>query len=309
MRVLFVTLLAFMFCSSQRAEELVTVPLVAGDREYSIQLVPTFEGVQSMAAHFCVERGVEIGVTGDSLACRASVADYLTRSIISQRVESQHRSIRVPLKIGSKEFSITLPANQQSAIQMARQFCSEQGASLGFTDANVNSDCVGPLSVYLADAARKEVAPNNSAEEALLKVSMRVEGDAYDFAYNPSVRSHRDMALEFCQQHGGAYGVTLDTLPGCVSQVATYLQQAAATAAAASSEKTEIKAAPAPAPVTARIQIDDNTFEFKFAPDSASARATAEQFCAKYGPQLGLLPENNEGCVNVVLTELMRVVI
>ncbi|MBZ4217652.1 hypothetical protein, partial [Klebsiella aerogenes] len=64
-----------------------------------------------MALRFCSERGHEVGVDGDLKSrCVQPVAQYLSEAVIAQRAEAQASeapAIRVPLKLGDKEFAIT----------------------------------------------------------------------------------------------------------------------------------------------------------------------------------------------------------
>jgi len=304
----FAFLVVFLYGAA--GQQTVSVPLKIGELQYDVTLVPTLEGVQSMASRFCKERHADFAVPMDGnikSTCVTPVAQYLSEAVIAQRAEAQASeapAIRVPLKLGDKEFTITFVATEMGAGNMARKFCAEQGPSLGFTEATVLDGCVRGLSEYLRDAVRKEVGVPGGT---VARVSMRVGGQTFDFSWDPTVRSTRDMAVQFCSEHGAQLNVKKDEMESsCVIPVAQYLQQAG--------EGQGVAAPPPPplpptntTPIKATIQIDANTFDFTFLPNSESARATALKFCDAYAVKLGILPENYEtGCINVIMTTLLK---
>ena len=304
---------SLVFLNVVAGQQTVSVPLKIGDLQYDVTLVPTLEGVQGMASRFCQERHADFAVPMDGnikSTCVTPVAQYLSEAVIAQRAESQASeapTIRVPLKLGDKEFAITFVATEMGAGNMARKFCSEQGPSLGFTETTVLEGCVRGLSDYLRDAVRKEVGPPRDnrrpeGQSTVARVSMRVSGQTFDFSWDPTLRSTRDMAVQFCSEHGAQFNVKKDDMESsCVIPVAQYLQQAV---------ESQGVAAPPPAnatPIKATIQIDTNTFDFTFIPNAGSARATAAKFCDAYAIKLGILPENYEaGCINVITTTLLK---
>jgi len=297
--------------------QLLKVPLTIGELRYELSIVPTLEGVQSMANRFCSERHAEFNVELDGNIksnCVIPVAQYLSEAVIAQRERAVDvPAIRVPLKLGDKEFAITFQATEMGAQNMAARFCREQGTSLGLTAAAEIEGCIGRLGAYLRDAVRREVtgaslAPSSS-EVATVKVSLKVGTSVFDFTWSPAVRSTRDMAQQFCSTHGPSLNVRIpEDLDSCIANVSEYLQQAAeAEMQGQTGRGVTTTATTATTAVTARVQIDANTFEFSFNPDSASARATAIKFCDTYGDKLGISRDRLEtGCVEVVTSVLMK---
>jgi len=295
--------------------QLLKVPLTIGELRYELSLVPTLEGVQSMANRFCSERHAEFNVELDGNIknnCVIPVAQYLSEAVIAQRerAEAEVPAIRVPLKLGDKEFAITFQATEMGAQNMAARFCREQGTSLGLTAPAEVDGCIGRLGAYLRDAVRREVTgtslTQSSTEVATVKASLKVGASVFDFTWSPALRSTRDMAQQFCSTHGPSLNVRIpEDLDSCIANVSEYLQQAAE--AEMQGQTGRGVATATTAAVTARVQIDANTFEFSFNPDSASARATAIKFCDTYGDKLGVSRENLEtGCVAVVTSVLMK---
>ena len=146
----------------------ITIKLRANEKDYEITFQPSAVSIDGVANAFCSEKGEELGVTQESFTeCVRQISDYVMRELqlfvseSSTQASSQSRgpsagAMRLPLKIGEKEFAVEFLPQEVTPQQVATQFCIEQGRSLGFTEENIQ-ECVNPVAAYLARAIEERI--------------------------------------------------------------------------------------------------------------------------------------------------------
>ena len=135
-----------------QAQEMITVSLkVEGSNlEYSISVVPTKDGVQSIAQKFCRERKEDFGITDDNLiACLVPVVDYLSQFVPKEPEKAPPReedvTVTVHMKIGGFVYNIKWDNRRTNINRVATKFCIEQGEYIKATF----DDCLGPVEAHL----------------------------------------------------------------------------------------------------------------------------------------------------------------
>ena len=59
----------------------------------------------------------------------------------------------------------------------------------------------------------------------LAQVNVKIEGVDYSFRFQPEIVSVVSLAKQFCVEHGGQFGVTVETLDNCVVPISNRLQK------------------------------------------------------------------------------------
>ena len=299
---------------------MITVSLKVGENlEYDISMVPTMDGVQSIAQKFCQERKEDFGITEENLiACLDPVVDYLSQFVPKEPEKQVPREedFSVPLKVGDTEFKISLQPNAEAAVATALTFCENHGARFGITEATFMEDCLNPVGEYLKGAAETEAKARAvrrsqlaEAEEAArqlaalpddVTVPMKIGGLTYSLAWNSRRTNARNIAIKFCTEQGEAINASFDD---CLGPVEAHLTQQAALV---KQEKQPAPAAEDLRVVKAKVDVAGREYEFRFEPTEVDALRVARGFCTDRGAELGVqAAQAEQQCVRPVLKVLM----
>jgi len=191
-----------------QAQEMITVSLkVEGSNlEYSISVVPTKDGVQSIAQKFCRERKEDFGITDDNLiACLVPVVDYLSQFVPKEpeKAPPREEDVSVSLKVSETEFVVSLRPDLEAAFETALAFCQSHGTRFGMTEANFVEECVKPVEEYLKVAVNMEVKVRTRKRALLADAteSRRAYADARRQAQQ-RWSCHVIDQLSYCVYHG-----------------------------------------------------------------------------------------------------------
>ena len=152
--------------------------------DYEVSFNPSAISLEGVGKAFCAEKGAELGLLPENMSdCVAEINSHVltqlnsyldrttsassppsssTKSEVAKEAKGEREKLTLPLVIGEKEFSIEFVPQEVTAQQIASQFCSEQGASLGFSDATF-ADCVSPVQTYLTNAIASSKKEETSA--------------------------------------------------------------------------------------------------------------------------------------------------
>jgi hypothetical protein len=148
----------------------------------------------------------------------------------------------VEVPIDGKMYVIRLREGQFVA-DIARQFCIEEQASLGYNEANPLTtaniaSCVTPISTYLQNAVQQynqqqqpaaaAAAGAGAQADANVAVQVTIGQNRFEIRFQPQTESVKDVASNFCVQQAEVIGVTRETYDNCVTQVGQYLANALA---------------------------------------------------------------------------------
>ena len=153
----------------------ITIKLRANEKDYEITFQPSAVSIDGVANAFCSEKGEELGVTQQSFPeCVQQISDYVMGELQdfvnasaapakTQPPAPPAGALRLPLKIGDREFAVEFVPQTVTPQQVATQFCVEQGRSLGFTEENVY-ECINPVAAYLANAIEERTQATKPRE-------------------------------------------------------------------------------------------------------------------------------------------------
>ena len=153
----------------------ITIKLRANEKDYEITFQPSAVSIDGVANAFCSEKGGELGVTEQSFPeCVRQISDYIMRELQdfvnasttparAQPPAPPAGTMRLPLKIGDREFAVEFVPQNVTPQQVATQFCVEQGRSLGFSEENV-FECINPVAAYLANAIEERTQARKPKE-------------------------------------------------------------------------------------------------------------------------------------------------
>jgi hypothetical protein len=156
----------------------VQVKLRVNEIDYEITFQPSAVSIEAVANEFCTEKSQELGVTQETLsACIAQINAYVLQQLKSyvetntQTATAQNNDelMRVPLRIGDREYTVEFIPMQTTPNQIATQFCIEVGASLGFTNENIG-ECISPVQSYLTQVIDDSV-DSSQTRNRMLQVS------------------------------------------------------------------------------------------------------------------------------------------
>lgn len=163
----------------------------------------------------------------------------------------------------------------------------------------------------------------------IIQVRITVEGNQYEITLREG-QYIADIARQFCIEQASTLGysasnpLTEQNIGGCVTPVATYLQNTLAEynsqqrqqATATAPQQTQTQAqqaqpaqqavAPQDKLVSIRVRIDPNTYEVRFNPEKEPILQVAQNFCVTQSESLGLTSETLPGCVGPVAEYLRQ---
>lgn len=155
------------------------------------------------------------------------------------------------MKVSDIDYVLEFQPEVTSVAALARKFCVEQGGRLGVTADTLDS-CILPVANYLQMQVDKDaqattsITPSDTARPATQEVKpvvakFRIEGLDYQVSFYPTLVSTQQVAIEFCRQKGGEFGITESNFPACVTAVQQHVDKTINTApvasAAANNEK------------------------------------------------------------------------
>eukprot|EP01041_Mallomonas_annulata_P002599 gene2599-5085_t len=322
--------------------EMISVTLNIRGTPFEIRSQKDSASVANAANAFCRENASAFGLTEStiSLDCIEPVIQYLNQYIQTRKsaegvaqtttttpAANEVTEISIPLVVNENQFSLRFNPNVVSSTAMATTFCREQGQALGVTAESMGG-CVTGVSTYLqqvldqrmtaAPALPEAEAPAPVVSEALggpVRVTLNIADKDYDITFQPSIVTTDAAATSFCRQEGAAFGITQETLGGCVRSVSDFLAQALATR---TDQVATTPAPPAPAATTTAattspalkvtLNIQGRDFDISFRPDVTTAGDAAVQFCREQSGTFGLTEATMSVCVLEISQNLARAV-
>lgn len=251
----------------------------------------------------------------------------ITLFIIFSIALCQQNDIQLSIKVEGTDYSFKFNPTITEPSELAKKFCYENGGRFGITLETVDN-CIAPIAQRLqaevnavstktAEAQAEaqqlaQAAPTGSAEMKPLQVKFNVGGTDYQLQFQPTAVSTEAVATQFCQQKGGEFGITEDTLPDCVRGVNKHLvgevqaqqqalrnQQIAALAA----EKAELDRLRS---VTVDLTIENQEFHLQFQPAITPPLSVATRLCREQGATFGVTAATLNQCISSITGYLQK---
>ena len=125
---------------------------------------------------------------------------------------------------------MTFPAEKESAITMARKFCSEKSGVL-FEGGDLQlTQCTSKLGAYLTKELLKKTTSNKTKRSNVqnnietIKVSFGIGGITYNIDFLPDLDNPHAAAQKFCSQYLNSLGISSHRLLDCVEPVEKHLE-------------------------------------------------------------------------------------
>lgn len=216
----------------------VLIQLKVNEIDYEITFQPSAVSIEAVASTFCQEKAPELGVTTETLSnCVTQINAYIMQQL-KDYVDANSKQqmmmpapgtppMRVPLRIGDRDFTVEFVHQLTTPQQVATQFCVEQGASLGFTTETV-AGCIDPVQNYLANAISSQLSATAGAESKAkpFEVSLMIGSEEFKLAFDPYTVSARTAAGQFCGEKGYSFGITQENvMTACVAPVQKLIQE------------------------------------------------------------------------------------
>lgn len=196
--------------------------------------------------------------------------------------------LKTIMKVGDAlEYEIEFVPSKAGVRAIARRFCDEHRVDLGITPENLLSSCWEPVVEYLDKVLEKRKANLESEirREAMQEISvpLRIGEDEFLITYTATEAAASEMAVRFCKERGGTFGITDDNFQtDCVIPIGDYLRRSVPTMT--------INDDLPPQPsllndVEVSMKIGDKIFDLAWNSKYNSAENMARQFCLQHASQ------------------------
>ena len=124
------------------------------------------------------------------------------------------------MEINDQEYTFVYKKGDTTAAELAKKFCIEKGAELGFTQETLGN-CVEPLMGEIGKALSDDYTSGSGAEqgqemqkfseEGIRQIPLEINGVTYIFEYHDEMEAQfasTQLASEFCSTKGVEIGIT-----------------------------------------------------------------------------------------------------
>ena len=122
------------------------------------------------------------------------------------------------MEINDQEYTFVYNKEETTASELAKKFCAEKGAELGFTKETINN-CVEPLMGEISKALSGDYTSSETEvgqeyqfnEEGIRQIPLEINGITYIFEYHDDMDveyASTQLASEFCSTKGVEIGIT-----------------------------------------------------------------------------------------------------
>jgi hypothetical protein len=122
------------------------------------------------------------------------------------------------MEINDQEYTFAYKKGETTAAELAKKFCVEKGADLGFTQETIGN-CVKPLMSEISKALSGEHTSNGQeqgqerqfSEEGIRQIPLEINGVTYIFEYHDDMDvqyASTQLASEFCSTKGVEIGIS-----------------------------------------------------------------------------------------------------
>lgn len=273
----------FVVCIS--AQQQITVPITVEGATFNVRFAPDTMPSVDVAKKLCFENAAKFQLTDANFAnCVRPVAEYFQRAVNEYAAK---RTVMIPLKIEDNDFRVQFRPDLVSPVDVAKKLCADNAEKLKVTEETFAA-CVNPIADYLQASVNEYVA------ERTLTIPIVVEGKDFTIRFRPDLASVSEVAEQFCIQAAGDIGITDETLPACVREIAQYTSNAA-------NKIYEDRMIAVP------IKIGEIEFTMRIQPTITSATEAAVKICEGNGEKIGVTKEQVPACVNDVVNYVRRV--
>jgi len=283
---LFISLSICLFVTVYSQTQQISVPITIGGNEFTVRFRPDVVKVEDVAKQLCTENAEKLAITEANFAgCVNPVAEFFQKAV--DRYASQ-RTMVVPVTIAGNEFNIRFRADLVSAVDVAKQLCTENASKIGVTEETL-AECVNPVGEYLQNALNQYVA------EKTMQIPLTVENKEYTLSFRPDITTAVEVSEQFCVQAAKEIGVTDETIMTCVRSVAEYVQKAVA-------QRLEARL------LTIPLTVSNKEFTIRIQPDLESAIDAAAQICEGNGELIGVTKETAPACIRDIVQYIRQLI-
>jgi hypothetical protein len=228
---------------------------------YDLRFHPTAESILAVSRDFCITNAASLQIeplTEQSLpGCQTPVVEYM-RAAALQSLEKQQTpppaapaasassspapapaAVQVVLTIAGQQVPFQVQPTEASVLAVSRAFCIDNQVALGLAQPLTEQSlpaCQQPVLDALVQAVRSDAAAQQQAKEAQAKeaeqqrvaeVAVAVGQNQYLVRFRPALESVAAVARDFCITNAASLQIeplTEQSLPGCQTPVAQYLQ-------------------------------------------------------------------------------------
>lgn len=215
--------------------------------DFTVKFEPATTSAGAMARKFCLEQGGHFGITESTLDnCINPITAHFQKAVdsrdaadsqaaVSQKAASttQLTPVLAKFKVGDLDYQINFYPTLATPEQVAIEFCDKKGGEFGITRETFAA-CTTPVTAHIAGVLQEyqraqlaAVAAGTPApvEHKTVNIDLKIAEQEFKLRFQPAVTSTASVATQLCTEKGASFGVTNDTLPGCINTITNYLDQ------------------------------------------------------------------------------------